>query len=149
MKALSLWQPWASLMAAGIKTIETRGWSTVYRGPLAIHAAKRPMRNEERTLLFKWAARGLLDHKNWTNSLPPELFPYGVIIAVVDLINCLPTAYIADSNLSSRQKEFGDFSNGRWAWFTIMPRAINPPIPYRGQQGLFEIPDSIVNQVSI
>lgn len=42
MKALTLWQPWASLIALGVKTIETRGWSTNYRGPLAIHAAKRP-----------------------------------------------------------------------------------------------------------
>lgn len=43
MKALTLRQPWASLVALGVKTIETRSWSTKYRGPLAIHAgAKRP-----------------------------------------------------------------------------------------------------------
>src|SRR5258708_5270609 len=41
VKALTLWQPWASLIAVGAKTIETRSWSTSYRGPLAIHAAKR------------------------------------------------------------------------------------------------------------
>jgi hypothetical protein len=40
MKALTLHQPWASLVAVGAKTIETRSWSTRYRGPLAIHAAK-------------------------------------------------------------------------------------------------------------
>ena len=34
MKALTLHQPWASLMAWGVKTIETRGWATAYRGPL-------------------------------------------------------------------------------------------------------------------
>lgn len=39
MKALTLHQPWASLIALGVKTIETRSWSTSYRGPLAIHAA--------------------------------------------------------------------------------------------------------------
>jgi hypothetical protein len=39
MKALTLWQPWATLIANGTKTIETRSWSTSYRGPLAIHAA--------------------------------------------------------------------------------------------------------------
>ena len=39
MKSLSLWQPWASLVALGIKTVETRSWATSYRGPLAIHAA--------------------------------------------------------------------------------------------------------------
>lgn len=40
MKALTIRQPWASLIAAGVKTIETRSWSTKYRGPLAIHAGK-------------------------------------------------------------------------------------------------------------
>ncbi len=42
MKALSLRQPWASLIADGHKTIETRTWRTHYRGPLAIHASTRP-----------------------------------------------------------------------------------------------------------
>lgn len=41
MKALSLRQPWASLIAEGRKTIETRTWHTHYRGPLAIHASAR------------------------------------------------------------------------------------------------------------
>lgn len=40
MPVLTLWQPWASLIAIGAKWIETRSWSTRYRGPLAIHAAK-------------------------------------------------------------------------------------------------------------
>jgi hypothetical protein len=40
MKALSLWQPWATLIALKKKQIETRSWRTTYRGPLAIHAAK-------------------------------------------------------------------------------------------------------------
>ncbi len=39
-KALTLHQPWASLIALGVKSIETRSWSTSYRGPLAIHAGK-------------------------------------------------------------------------------------------------------------
>lgn len=42
-KALTLHQPWASLVALGVKTIETRSWPTRYRGRLLIHAgAKRP-----------------------------------------------------------------------------------------------------------
>jgi hypothetical protein len=38
--ALSLKQPWAALLAHGRKTIEVRRWSTPYRGPLLIHAAR-------------------------------------------------------------------------------------------------------------
>lgn len=40
MKALTVRQPWASLIACGAKTIETRSWRTSYRGWLAIHAGK-------------------------------------------------------------------------------------------------------------
>ncbi len=40
MKALSLTQPWATLVAIGAKRIETRGWWTAYRGELLIHATK-------------------------------------------------------------------------------------------------------------
>jgi hypothetical protein len=39
MKAISLLQPWATLVAIGAKHFETRSWSTAFRGPLAIHAS--------------------------------------------------------------------------------------------------------------
>jgi hypothetical protein len=43
MKAITIWQPWASLKACGAKEFETRSWATSYRGPIAIHAAaKKP-----------------------------------------------------------------------------------------------------------
>ena len=38
MKAVTLYQPYASLVAIGAKKFETRSWKTSYRGPLAIHA---------------------------------------------------------------------------------------------------------------
>jgi hypothetical protein len=41
MKAITLYQPWAMLVALGKKQIETRSWKTDYRGPLAIHVAKK------------------------------------------------------------------------------------------------------------
>ena len=46
MRAISLWQPWATAIAVGVKQIETRHWKTDYRGPIAIHAAKRWTRDE-------------------------------------------------------------------------------------------------------
>jgi hypothetical protein len=39
-KALSIRQPWAHLIVAGIKQIENRTWTTRYRGPLLIHAGQ-------------------------------------------------------------------------------------------------------------
>lgn len=43
MKAITVWQPWASLLACGAKQYETRPWTTSYRGPIAIHAAALKM----------------------------------------------------------------------------------------------------------
>src|SRR5690242_8554312 len=40
IKAISLWQPWASLMAIEAKRNETRGKPWKYQGDVAIHAAK-------------------------------------------------------------------------------------------------------------
>ncbi len=42
MKALSIKQPWATLLVHGRKTIEVRRWQLRYRGPLLIHAARIP-----------------------------------------------------------------------------------------------------------
>jgi len=42
IKAISLKQPWASLIAEGSKTIETRTWPTNYRGELLICSSKNP-----------------------------------------------------------------------------------------------------------
>ena len=42
MKAISLKQPWANLVASGKKTIETRKWSTKYRGDLVICSSQKP-----------------------------------------------------------------------------------------------------------
>lgn len=141
MKALSLWQPWASLMAAGLKTIETRHWPTGYRGPLAIHAAKRRMSVEERELVQDWRNARLLQW-DW----PPADLPYGAIIAVVELVDCISSSK-ALIGLPAVEIAFGNYSLGCWAWITRNLRAINPPILYRGQQGLFEIPDEILQEV--
>ncbi len=43
MKAISIKQPWASLIAAGIKTVEVRAWPTDHRGPLLICSSRRPV----------------------------------------------------------------------------------------------------------
>jgi ASCH domain len=45
--ALSLKQPWAALLAHGLKTIEVRNWPTARRGPVLIHAARVPDPREE------------------------------------------------------------------------------------------------------
>jgi hypothetical protein len=61
MKALSIRQPWANLIASGTKTMETRTWATSYRGELLIVSSKYP-----------------------------RISPAGCALAVVDLVECRP-----------------------------------------------------------
>lgn len=92
MRALSLWQPWASLIAVGAKTIETRSWGTKYRGPLAIHAAKtlegismvnagRMCREDDAAIAAALSAHGVTV---WGD------LPLGAVVAVADLVDCVP-----------------------------------------------------------
>lgn len=107
MKALTLHEPYASLIAAGIKTIETRGWSTKYRGPLAIHAAARkfgftsdysevlrsmPLVQYRRLGRHLRCARATAEEMaQWPDArVDPEMwenYPLGQVVAIADLID--------------------------------------------------------------
>lgn len=131
MKALSLWQPWATLIAIGAKQYETRSWATAYRGPLVIHAAKS---NEGLSCIrqppFRLALAG--QHWNHINDIPR-----GVALCVVDLVDCIRTDKIRAS-LSEQERAFGDYSDRRYAWKLVNVRIFKAPIPMRGAQGLFD-----------
>ena len=79
MRGITLWQPWASAVALAVKKIETRTWLTQYRGPLAIHAARRwrPQQARFYALHEKTLRRAGLDVE--------RPLPLGEIIAVVEL----------------------------------------------------------------
>lgn len=69
MKAITLMQPWATLVAIGAKRLETRSWSTNYRGPLAIHAGANTRFIDPNSPPKPVPARGALALWDWT---PPE-----------------------------------------------------------------------------
>ena len=92
MKFLTIRQPWASLIAVGAKTIETRPFSTKYRGPLAIHAGlAKPSRDLVR--MGQWLTRW--DYGEGRYVLSDGLgkwgaLPLGAVVAVCDLIDVVP-----------------------------------------------------------
>lgn len=83
MKAITIWQPWAEFVAAGVKHNETRSWATKYRGPIAIHAAVKPIRQVVPLLSEK--AFGLMVEKlekaSMANGELLTHFNYGEVIA--------------------------------------------------------------------
>lgn len=131
VKALTLTQPWATLMAIGAKRMETRSWRTAYRGPLAIHAAKGMpdwamdlcMEEPFRSVLFAAGFAGVCD------------LPRGGVIATCRLVGCVPTKIVS---ASEREREFGDFGPGRFAWVLDEVVALGIPLPAKGTLGLWE-----------
>jgi len=155
VKGLTLTQPWASLVAFGEKRIETRSWSTPYRGRVAIHAAKglaAPVINEDGLRLFVAAdpyAEGLARH----GVTIAEQLPRGAIVAFADLVACLPTAQLgtkmrelpelAGFAFGEHERAFGNYDVGRYAFLLDNLAAADPPIEHRGAQGLWPIEEDL------
>ena len=152
MKCLSLWQPWASLMAYGAKGIETRSWDTAYRGPLLIHAAKKWDRELSDTLCSE-PINGALITRGWQPAGSRAFgLPLGAIIAAVDLRYCRRvleqnrfSALLTDGILVGPYEcQFGDYYPGRYGWGVDKVLRFQTPIPFVGHQGLFNVPDELV-----
>jgi hypothetical protein len=133
MKALSLYNPWGILIPLGAKTYETRSWQTSYRGPVAIHVAKH-FGAAERTLFSQSPFKECLAVGGYHQ---PADLPRGVFVAIADLVDIIPTEKIA-SQLSDRERAFGDYTPGRYAWQLKLIRPLHP-WPGRGQQGLWQL----------
>lgn len=92
MKALSIRQPWAWLVAHGHKDIENRTWQTKFRGRVLIHASKGMTRAEyAEANEFVFSSEGI----------PPKLFlelpdfnelQRGGIVGIATIIDCVPPA---------------------------------------------------------
>lgn len=129
MKCLSLWQPWATLVAIGTKQYETRHWSTNYRGPLLIHAAKT---EEEAGICFAPFFRDALKAAGYHRF--SEL-PRGEVVAMVELMDVVRVEKMRD-HIGEAEKAFGNYADGRYAWVLgKVSRIENAPV--RGAQGLF------------
>jgi activating signal cointegrator 1 len=125
LPALSLWQPWATLVAIGAKRNETRSWSTSYEGPLAIHATKGNLDRE------------VLDAESFRRALAGRELPRGAVLAVGWLDGCVRTASLVGTGLSDQEMAFGDYTPGRWAWLFARVIELSQPVPARGAQGMW------------
>ena len=125
-RAITLLQPWASLMAAGVKTIETRSRRTSYRGWVAVHSsARNPAREPLSGRLLEL-----------TRALPgPHPCPLGLLLCVVELYDCKPVEEVR-RDISPDEYACGGYSNGRWAYLTRNVRRLRVPFAVRGMQSI-------------
>lgn len=122
MKGLTVCQPWAWAIAAGHKLVENRTRRTSYRGPLAIHAGKS---------------------KDWLKRMSPETdlilgrlglpddedLVFGAIVATAQLVEVAHIDEIEEPSI---------FAIGPWCWMLRDVAMVDPPIPWRGVQGIWE-----------
>jgi len=149
MKALSLWQPYASFMRDALKWIQTRGRATHVRGELAICSAQRNWLPGEFGSDVEHLTNRISEVWYQANKLKrPEdrelLFPKGFVLCVVELFDCQPTAGLKVNPL---EKIVGNYSAGRFAWFTRNCRKLKTPVPVIGHQGFFNLPADVEAQV--
>lgn len=114
MKALTVCQPYADMIAKGEKIIENRTWPTSYRGQLAIHAGK---------------SRSWLMEDD--ESERPNM-AFGAIVATAELVDCRDVECLP-AELSSRSD-----AEGPWCWILQNIRRLDEPVPVRGAQGLWD-----------
>lgn len=135
MKAISLWQPWASLWLSPFKVHETRSWATKHRGWIAVHAAKRLGEDLPETLVAICEKQFGL---NWQSKLR-----YGAVIGAVYVDDCRQMPHEVEP-VHQDDEECGDWRPGRFAFRRRDNYQLIKPVPFRGRQRIFDIPDSIV-----
>lgn len=120
--ALTISQPWASLIADGVKLLENRTWSTHYRGPLAIHAGKGT----------QFLTRSEL-----------KAYPTGAIVAIAQLVDVVHVSAINDGSYptSAEQQEH---AQGPFCWVLRDVQKLDTPAPCSGTLGLWVVRPEIL-----
>lgn len=158
LKAITLYEPYASLMAHGIKLNETRPMRTSHRGDIAIHAAKTDYGlSDELT--------AAVVHAFHNRGLKPHAATLGCIVAIVELLDVQPSEKffrgalftrdqhypkLADGQFPLTEEEFnfGNYAAGRFIYRTRRVRKLKTPVPTRGYQSIgWTVPPDIEARV--
>lgn len=110
IKALSIKQPWASLIVDGKKTIEVRTWSTKYRGELLIVSSANP--------------------KNQG--------PAGMALAIADLVDCRPMRP-EDSKAACSELDDHPEDKKTFAWVLDNIRPLKNAFPVKGKLNIYNV----------
>lgn len=139
MKAITIKQPWATLIVLGKKKFETRSWQTKHRGPIAIHAGKTIDKEacEDTWIKGALAEHGIKSYKE---------LPTGAVLATAELVDChkVTTNFCEEVILSTGpdiiglEVKFGDYTEGRFAWELSGVQELPASVSAKGQLSLWE-----------
>jgi hypothetical protein len=135
IKAITLQQPWATLVACGRWKYEPRDYAVNYRGPIAIHAATK--------LDGIDAAMGLVETQSALCEMgyALEFLPLGAIIAVGELAECVPLRALP-SDVQREDARLSGRAVGHALRFEHM-RELDRPIAASGRGMLWTVPAEV------
>ena len=131
-RTITVRQPWATLLACGVKKYETRSWAYRWPGPLAIHAAARMAPGDRIRTLQDPEMCKLIARCGYTSI---DDLPLGAVLAIGTMVHCCRTQEV--DILSHTERALGDWSRGRWAWRFEDVVRLPEPVPAKGRQGLW------------
>ncbi len=142
MRALTVCQPYAELIARGIKKVENRTWEMLYRGPLLIHAGK---------------SRKFLSGDNY--GIPLTSMDWGAVVAIVNVVECFHISRIEEERRKTHMIRTKQDFPSHLEWlprhehvegpFCIVfdnIRRLPAPIPFKGAQGIFNVPNEMLSR---
>lgn len=144
MKALTIRQPYATLIMLGVKQFETRRWRTEYRGPLVIHAAQLGGATSTDALMRLERRLGLMP-----TTLAEKDYPLGALLGVVTLDECLPISPRLIAALTPIEKALGWYQDGGFVWDLARAGRVRfaAPIPCGGRLGLWTLPADLTARI--
>lgn len=132
--ALTLTQPWATLVIEGIKQWETRAWHPTADAPFTIwiHASRKIDKHvfTEKPEIGRWL-RGA-GYNRFSD------LPLGALLGTVTYLGSRPTEVVSGT-ITAQEITLGDYTPGRWAWAFGGPHKLPQVHPIKGSVGLWEI----------
>ena len=130
-KAISIWQPWASLIGLGVKTYETRSWQTNYRGKLIICSARKTTKQQQQD--YALLSQKYQIDMDWDDLL------FGYAIAICDITDCIKISNGLICSILQVEYDCGDWEIGRYAWKLENIKVLDNPTPVKGKQRLWNL----------
>ena len=127
-------QPYAWLFANGFLKVDDRTWPTAYRGPVILHASKK----------FHAPYYAFLRQRTDWHLPAPGAFEAGGVVGIAELVNCLAPTAPAGSPFTQGDLERAHFGAPGYYGFELAKARPLPFLAYRGNVGLFDIPDAVL-----
>lgn len=128
MKAISIRQPWADLIARGIKDVENRTWGTKHRGWLLIHAGKAPDVNCDQ----------ITDQMKLPHLYVPGSSRLGAIVGLAKVTDC----YLAGENGAGPASIW--HQEGYFGWYLSDGYELAVPVEHPGSLSLFQVENALL-----